>query len=227
MNTNTARFITLETTPGCGQTPRVAFFLEELGIPYVIAQKPEGHFLETYGRVGPRVVDEHGAHFESGATLRHLARVYRENDAVDLARAADTDEWLAFSMRLGLASLSLMRESWDKTPRADRIEEENKKLASMLAVLDQALADRIFLLGDFGVVDCAFASLVRIGALVDLARWPRVHTRRVSSNDPRFNARSIASRPRRRSRARPPTCSRSGSTRKTASSTKRAATKRA
>jgi uncharacterized protein (DUF924 family)/glutathione S-transferase len=172
--TKTHRFITLETGLGCGQSPRIAFFLEELGLPYVVDQKPDGHFLQTYGRVGPRLVDAHGAHFESGAMLRHLARVYRDH-ALDLAHEALVDEWLSFSMRLGLQSLAVMQESWDKTPRADRIEEENKKLASMLSVLDKALADRIYLLGDFGVVDCAFASLVRIGSLVDLARWPRLH----------------------------------------------------
>ena len=98
----------IETTPRCGQTPRLLLLLEEIGAPYELTLRPDGHFLATYGRPGPRLVDDDLTLFECATMLRHCARTRGEGrmvpqSSVDLARV---DAWLDVSNYLGLTVVS-------------------------------------------------------------------------------------------------------------------------
>jgi len=60
--------------------------------------------------------------------------------------------------------------------RPPRIAEERAKLAGALDTIERALedSDGDWLLGDFGLADCAMASLPRLSRLLDFGGWPRV-----------------------------------------------------
>jgi hypothetical protein len=68
----------IETTPRCGQTPRLLLLLEEIGTPYELTLRPDGHFLATYGRPGPRLVDDDLTLFECATMLRQRAPPRRQ-----------------------------------------------------------------------------------------------------------------------------------------------------
>src|SRR4051812_22347184 len=70
--------IFVESTRNCGQTPRVLVLLEELAVPYELSLRPDGYFLETYRRPGPRLVEGDLTLFESATMLRHCARTRSE-----------------------------------------------------------------------------------------------------------------------------------------------------
>jgi uncharacterized protein (DUF924 family)/glutathione S-transferase len=170
----------IESTHCCGQTPRLLLLLEEIGAPYELTLRPDGHFLATYGRPGPRFVDDDVTLFESATMLRHCART--RGDARMVPRSsgelARVDSWLDLSSWLGLAVVALMREEREEglERRPARIAEERAKLAGMVGAIERALedSDGDWLLGDFGLADCAMASLPRLSRLLDLGRWPRL-----------------------------------------------------
>src|SRR4051794_32698507 len=62
----------------------------------------------------------------------------------------------------------------ERRPR--RIAEERVKIAAIIATVEQALedSDGDWLLGDFGLADCAMAGLPRLARFLDFAAWPRV-----------------------------------------------------
>jgi hypothetical protein len=76
----------IESTRNCGQTPRVLVLLEELAVPYELTLRPDGYFVESYGRPGPRLVEGELTLFESPTMLRHCART-RAGGRLVLARA--------------------------------------------------------------------------------------------------------------------------------------------
>ena len=170
----------IESTRTCGQTPRVLLLLEELAVPYELKLRADGHFLETYGRPGPRLVDGDLTLFESATMLRHCARTRCGGRLIprsqrDLTRV---DGWIDCSGLLGLAVAALMREEREQGAerRPQRIAEERVKIASVIATAERALedSDGDWLLGDFGLADCAMAGLPRVARFMDFAAWPRV-----------------------------------------------------
>ncbi len=170
----------IESTHNCGQTPRVLLLLEELAVRYVLGLRPEGYFLETYGRPGPRLVDGDLTLFESSTMLRHYAQTrsggrLSPRSSRELVRV---DIWLERSTLLGLTIAALKREEREQgvERRPLRIAEERVRIAALLTGVERALqdSDGAWLLGDFSLADCAMASLPRLEHLVDLAGWPRV-----------------------------------------------------
>jgi glutathione S-transferase len=170
----------IESTRACGQTPQLLVLLEELAAPFELVLRPDGYFFATYGLPGPRLVDGDLTLFLVPAMLRHCARTRAEGrllprSARELARV---DSWLDFSTHVGLTALALAREEREPADarRPARIEEERSKIAGMLQVIERALddSDGDWLLGDFGLADCALASLPRVGQMLDLSAWPRV-----------------------------------------------------
>jgi uncharacterized protein (DUF924 family)/glutathione S-transferase len=170
----------IETTHGCGQVPPLLLLLEELGAPYELELRPDGHFLATYGRPGPRLVDDDLTLFEGTTMLRHCARTRAEGRMVprSLRELARVDAWLDRSNVLGLTVVALRREERERgnERRAQRIAEERAKVSAILGVVERALedSDGDWLLGDFGLADCALASLPRFAGMLDLGSWPRV-----------------------------------------------------
>jgi uncharacterized protein (DUF924 family)/glutathione S-transferase len=170
----------IESTQFCGQTPRVLLLLEEIGAPYELTLRPDGHFLATYGRPGPRLVDDDLTLFESATMLRHCARTRAEGRMVPRSarELARVDSWLDRSSFLGLTVVALMREEREQGAerRPARIAEERAKLTGLLEMVERALedSDGDWLLGDFGLADCAMASLPRLARLLDFGSWPRL-----------------------------------------------------
>lgn len=170
----------VESTRNCGQTPRLLLLLEELGAPYELRLRADGHFLETYGRPGPRLVDGDLTLFESSTMLRHCARTRSHGRLIPQAARELTrvDAWLDCSALLGLTVAALMCEEQAQgiERRPQRIVEERAKIAAIVATVERALedSDGDWLLGEFGLADCGMAVLPRIARFMDFAAWPRV-----------------------------------------------------
>ncbi len=159
---------------------KVSIMLEETGLPYephlVDFDKNEqatAHFrsVNPYGKI-PAILDPDGpegkplALFESGAILIYLAD--KSGQFLPKASAAryETLQWLMFQMggigpmfgQLGFFHKFAGREFEDKRPR-DRYVTEAKRL---LAVLDERLAGRRWLLGDtYTIADISVFPWVR------------------------------------------------------------------
>lgn len=170
----------IETTRNCGQTPRVLLLLEELAVPYELELRAPGHFLARYGRPGPRLLAHDTILFEGGAMLRHCARTLADGRLMprssrDLTRV---DSWLDCSSALGLMTAALLREEQEHGAerRPQRIAEERVRLAAIVKGVERALedSDGDWLLGEFGLADCAMAGLRRLACFLDFGAWPRV-----------------------------------------------------
>ena len=159
---------------------KVSIMLEETGLPYephlVDFDKTEqatAHFrsVNPYGKI-PAILDPDGpegkplALFESGAILIYLAD--KSGQFLPKASAAryETLQWLMFQMggigpmfgQLGFFHKFAGREFEDKRPR-DRYVTEAKRL---LAVLEERLAGRRWLLGDtYTIADISVFPWVR------------------------------------------------------------------
>jgi glutathione S-transferase len=170
----------IESTQGCGQTPHLLVLLEELGAPYELLLRPDGYFISTYARPGPRLVDDDLSLFELAAMLRHCARTRAEGRLLPRSpqALARVDAWLELAGFLALAVQALRREEREQGEgrRPPRIAEERAKISSILELLERALddSDGDWVLGDFGLVDCALVTLPKLARIVDLAGWPRV-----------------------------------------------------
>jgi uncharacterized protein (DUF924 family)/glutathione S-transferase len=170
----------VESTRNCGQTPRLLLLLEELAAPYELRLRADGHFLKTYGRPGPRLVDGDLTLFEASTMLRHCARTRSQGRLIPHAARELTriDAWLDCSALLGLTVAALMREEAEQGAerRPQRIAEERVRIAAIVATVERALedSDGDWLLGDFGLADCGMVMLPRIAHFMDFAAWPRV-----------------------------------------------------
>ena len=170
----------IETTAGCGQTPRVLFLLEELAVPYAVKVHSDGHFFQTYGRPGPRLVDGELVLFDGNTILRYLARAFGSGQLLPTGarELSAVDGWTDLSGKLGWTIVQFLREeraSADER-RPNRVAEERAKIEAILELVERGLddSDGDWLAGDFGLSDCAFGSLPRIGKLLSLAKWPRL-----------------------------------------------------
>jgi uncharacterized protein (DUF924 family)/glutathione S-transferase len=174
------RTLLVESTSNCGQTPRLLLLLEELEAPYELELQPDGYFFAAYGRPGPRLVDGDLTLLEPVTMLRHCARTRAAGRLIprSLVEQTRVDTWLDCSALVGLTVMSLLREEREQGPerRTLRIADERAKLAAILQTVERALedSDGDWLLGDFGLADCAMASLARLSRFVDFAPWPGV-----------------------------------------------------
>lgn len=170
----------IETTAHCPQAPRILLLLEELQASYDLTVLPAGHFLASYGRPGPRLVDGEVTLFSCTAMLRHSARSldggrFLPASVRELARL---DAALEVSDLLGLAFMAWQREEREREPsrRQTRIAEAKGRVVSLLesvqALLDESDGD--WLLGDFGLADCGMAPIARLSSLVDGETLPRL-----------------------------------------------------
>jgi glutathione S-transferase len=153
-----ARVMRLQTTAACRRTPEVVMALEELQLPYELERVPDGHFMETHGRIGPRLVDGELVVFEPGAMLKHLAR--RAKAPLTDAEWCEVDQWLELSLahlRPAAARVGRLRMSG----RGDDplVAQETDAVLKLLALLDRHLRGREWMLGRFSVLDCSLTAL--------------------------------------------------------------------
>jgi GST-like protein len=179
---------------------KVSIALEELGLPYephlVSFEKndqlsPEFLSLNPNNKI-PAIIDPQGpggsplALFESGAILFYLAEKAQRLLPSDAAGRYQALQWLMFQMggigpmfgQVGYFVKFAGKDFEDKRPR-DRYVAEAKRL---LAVLDNRLADRAWILGDeYTIADIATFPWVRnlvgfygAGELVEFDRYANV-----------------------------------------------------
>ena len=158
---------------------KVSIALEETGLPYEAHRvdfagndqlSPEFLSLNPSNKI-PAIIDPDGpggrplALFESGAILFYLAEKTGQLMPADAAGRYETLQWLMFQMggigpmfgQLGFFHKFAGKDYEDKRPR-DRYVAESKRL---LAVLDQRLAGRAWIMGD-------------LYTIADIATWPWV-----------------------------------------------------
>src|SRR5471032_726190 len=151
---------------------KITLFLEEAGLPYRIVPvhigqgeqfKPEFLRIAPNNRI-PAIVDHAPADdggplpiFESGAILLYLADKIGRFIAQDLRGRNDTLQWLFWQMA-GLGPMAGQNHHFatyapEKLPYA--IERYVKETSRLYAVMDERLADREFLAGDYSIADMA------------------------------------------------------------------------
>jgi GST-like protein len=179
---------------------KVSIMLEETGLPYEPhlvdfatndQLSPEFLSLNPNNKI-PAIIDPNGSGaqavslWESGAILLYLADKSKQLIPQDIAGRYETIQWLMFQMggigpmfgQLGFFHKFAGKDYEDKRPR-DRYVAESKRL---LAVLDQRLAKRAWIMGDdYTIADIATFPWVRnlvgfyeAGELVGIKDFPNV-----------------------------------------------------
>ncbi len=154
---------------------KVSILLEELGLPYTVralslqdGQQHEPWYvkLNPNGRI-PTIVDKDAGDFtifESGAILIYLADKAGRLLPKDPKRRSEVIQWVMFQMG-GIGPMQgqahvFVRYAPEKIPYAiDRYKNETRRL---YRVLDNRLADRDYLAGDYSIADIASWPWVRI-----------------------------------------------------------------
>jgi GSH-dependent disulfide-bond oxidoreductase len=151
---------------------KITVFLEEAALPYRIIPVNIGkgeQFAPDFLKIAPNnripaIVDTAPADggapvslFESGAILLYLADKSGRFIARDLRGRNDTLQWLFWQMG-GLGPMAGQNHHFsqyapEKLPYA--IERYVKETARLYAVMDERLADREFLAGDYSIADMA------------------------------------------------------------------------
>jgi len=158
---------------------KVSIMLEEIGLAYEphlvnfasnYQMSPQFLSLNPNNKI-PAIIDPDGPGgkplplFESGAILIYLAEKSGKLLSQDAAERYQTLQWLMFQMggigpmfgQLGFFNKFAGKEYEDKRPR-DRYVEESRRL---LGVLEQQLAGREWVMGDYSIADIAIFPWVR------------------------------------------------------------------
>jgi GST-like protein len=175
---------------------KITIFLEEAGLPYEIRPvdinvgeqfRPEFLKISPNNRI-PAIVDQAPADggapisiFESGAILVYLAEKTGRFLPQDLRGRMETLQWLFWQMG-GLGPMAGQNHHFrlfapEKIAYA--IDRYVKETARLYSVMDDRLADREFLGGDYSIADMAcFPWIVpferqgqKLGDFVNLQRW--------------------------------------------------------
>ncbi len=167
---------------------RSLWALEELGVPYenvptsfaTDTKTPEFLAINPNGRI-PALVDDEVTLFESMAINLYLAKRYDTKglypkSLADEARAVQWSFWAMTEIEPPLLQV-LMNRVFLPAPQRDEsaAKAAEEKLGQPLRVLDGALADRKYLLGDsFTIADLNVAAVLSwaLFSKVDLAKTP-------------------------------------------------------
>ncbi|MDD5248741.1 MAG: glutathione S-transferase N-terminal domain-containing protein [Rhodocyclaceae bacterium] len=207
---------------------KITLFLEEAGLPYRIVPINIGkgeQFAPDFLRISPNnkipaIVDhapadggEPLALFESGAILLYLADKIGRFIPADLRGRNETLAWLFWQMG-GLGPMAGQNHHFahyaaEKIPYA--IDRYVKETSRLYAVLDQRLAGRAFIAGDYSIADMACYPWIvpcerqgqKMADFPQLARWfaavrERPATRRAYARADEINTDSTMSEEARR-----------------------------
>lgn len=148
---------------------KVAIFLEETGLPYEIVivdiiqggqDDPGFRAVNPNGKI-PALVDEEVMVFESAAILQYLGRKTGQFYPADEVVRTRIDSWLFWQMS-GLGPMSgqvnwfaraAQKEGRDPAETSLALHRYRKETARLFAVLDQELAGRDYLCGDYSIAD--------------------------------------------------------------------------
>jgi len=168
---------------------RTHWMLEEVGVPYEYrrvdlgkprAERPADFQGASPGGKVPAIVDQGKPFFESMAINLYLAETYRPElgprDSAERAEMLQWSFWIASNVHplliVVLYHTALLPEG---ERRAEEAEKNRGWSADYLALLDQALVDKQWLVGDrFTVADVNVGSVVRLATRVNVPLGPNV-----------------------------------------------------
>jgi GSH-dependent disulfide-bond oxidoreductase len=157
-------------TWGTPNGKKVSIMIEEIGIPYEVRPinlqqgdqfKPEYLAINPNNKI-PAIIDTDGPDgkpltlFESGAILMYLAEKTGKLWPKDTRKRYEVIQWLMFQMggvgpMFGQANYFFRAQ--EKVPQA--IDRFHKEALRLYKVLDQQLASREFLAGEYSIADIA------------------------------------------------------------------------
>ncbi len=166
------------------RSTRALWLLEELGVPFDLTvmsredkQTPEYLALHPLGR-SPVLEEEGGPVFESAALVLHLAD--KHLDAGLIAPLGSHEralqyQWCFFGMTdIEGALMDIARQIWKDSgePDADIVERATERFVATVGVIEAAVGDGEYLVGDaFSVADIIVGSVLgfaRTGKLTEL-----------------------------------------------------------
>lgn len=178
---------------------KISIMLEELGVDYEVHRvrltdedvKSDAFLSLNPNNKIPAIIDPNGPDgkplglFESGAILLYLAEKYGKLLGNSAAERLKITQWLMFQVggvgpmfgQLGYFCAFAGKEIEDPRPRERYINEAKR----LLAVIDAALADQEWLVGEFSIADIAVApwlqtlsKFYKVDDQVELHRFPHV-----------------------------------------------------
>jgi glutathione S-transferase len=168
------RLYTFTVTPN---NRKVEAFVRHFDLPIEIHQvsfkdhetkSPEYRAINPMGRV-PALVDGDFKLWESNAILTYLATLFPQTKALptDPRGRADADRWLHWQSCHLMPAMGALKVAEVK---------DLTTIAPLLAILDQQLAGRDYVLGTLSVVDFAIAAylMTKIGRQLDYSATPNV-----------------------------------------------------
>ncbi|OHT19512.1 glutathione S-transferase family protein [Edaphosphingomonas haloaromaticamans] len=179
--------LTIWGRPNSHNVKKVVWFAEEIGRPFV-RLNIGGAFgiTDSYREMNPNALiptieDDGLVLWESNAILRYLAARYGEGTLwpADPAARARGDKWMDWQFGYADAQrdafLNLVRHSPEERDAA-AIARSAEATAKMMAILNQALADRPWLSGDnFGVGDVPMGVYAHSWFALDIERPAMPH----------------------------------------------------
>jgi glutathione S-transferase len=162
------------------RSTRPLWTLEEIGAPYELtlmtrdSKKQAEHMLRhPLGRVPALELDDGRVLYESAAICLYLADAYPRASLAPPLGSPDRGllyQWCFFAM----TELEPPLFQWMRLLREGRdTREPEKRYADAVAVLDAALADRAWLLGEFSVADIICARVSNVSFRAELTDGPR------------------------------------------------------
>ncbi len=150
---------------------KISIMLEELRVPYSVKYVDIGkgeQFEPSFLKISPNnrmpaIIDPEGpggkpiSVFESGAILQYLGRKFGRFYPADERRRTEVDQWLFWQMG-GLGPMAGQAHHFrqyapEKVPYA--IDRYTKEVNRLYGVLNERLADREYLAGDYSIADIA------------------------------------------------------------------------
>jgi glutathione S-transferase len=190
------------------RSTRVLWLLEELGVPFDLSvmsrdmkQTPEYRALHPLGR-SPVLEEEGGPVFESAALILHIAD--QNLDAGLIAPLGSHEralqyQWCFFGMTDSEAALmDIARQLWKDSgdPDADIIERATTRFVATAGVIEAALGDDEYLVGNsFSVADIVVGSVLgfaRTGELTELPAGVVPYVDRLEGRPARQRAVAVA-----------------------------------
>lgn len=158
----------------------------EVDVPGRENRRPPFLAINPNGKL-PVIDDDGFVLWESNAILAYLGRRHAERGLwpTDPRGDADALRWLFYELAtLQPPAAEVWAERWlmprlrGAAPDEALVAKHLPDLERPLSVLDAHLASRAFMLGTFSLVDCAYAAVLNMLAISDVALEPHAHVRR-------------------------------------------------
>jgi GST-like protein len=171
---------------------KISILLEELGLPYNLHLVDIGNgeqFAPPFLKISPNnrvpaIVDPDGPDgqpisiFESGAILQYIGRKFSGFYPTNERKKADVDQWLFWQVG-GLGPMAgqcfhFRKYATEQVPYG--IERYTKEVTRLFGVMNQRLADRPYLAGEYSIADIACYPWVKLwrDLAQDITQFPNL-----------------------------------------------------